>query len=122
MLQKETQSAHWLHNQCSIFTAYSCSDEDDERGFAIVTNNLLHGKVSVYKLLDILIEKLVNRRKDVENVHIFSDGATSQFKSKFIMSILHVYEVRYGVKVNCFASSHGEGGVDGIGGAVKSAV
>lgn len=124
VLQDEVQSAHWAHNLCSIFTAYCWLDKEDEQGFAIVTDNLVHGKVSVYKFLDILIENVTNRSPIVEKINIFTDGASSQFKSKFIMAILHLYEVRYGIKIHWhyFASSHGKGVVDGIGGTVKSAV
>lgn len=99
IFQDEIQSAHWSHGQCSVFTAYSWIGKDDEQGFTIVSDNLLHGKVSVSKFLDILIETIVSRCAQVETVHIFSYGAASQFKSKFIMSILHVYELRHDIKI-----------------------
>lgn len=98
--------------------------DQDEKAFVLVSDNLEHGKNSVYTFMDMLIEKLVSRCMTITDLHIFSDGAASQFKSKFIMSILHVYEARYGIKIHWhfFATSHGKGVIDGIGGTVKAAV
>lgn len=60
----------------------------------------------------------------IESVHIFSDGPSSQFKNKFIVNFLCGLQQRSGldIKWNFFATSHGKGAVDGIGGTVKRSV
>ena len=57
-------------------------------------------------------------------MNVFSDGPSSQFKQKFLFSNLHLWEQDHGVKIqwNFFATSHGKGPVDGLGGSVKRSV
>lgn len=52
---------------------------------------------------------------------IWSDGPSSQFKNKFIDSLIPQLEAEFGLKIiwNFFAISHGKGCVDGIGATVK---
>ena len=62
----------------------------------------------------------------LERLHFFSDGAGSQFKNRFTLSILlrptllhrNVQEVDW----SFFGTAHGKGPVDGVGGTVKRAV
>lgn len=55
----------------------------------------------------------------VKSVSIWSDGPSSQFKNRYIA--LHALEEKHGINImwNFFATSHGKGPVDGIGGSVK---
>ena len=52
------------------------------------------------------------------------DGAASQFKQRYLFSNLHHWEQNTQTKMiwNFFATSHGKGAVDGIGGTVKRSV
>jgi len=52
------------------------------------------------------------------------DYPTSQFKQRFLFSNLYGWENEYNFKIiwNFFATSHGKGAVDGIGGTVKRTV
>jgi hypothetical protein len=54
----------------------------------------------------------------------FSDGAASQFKQKFLSCNLTFMRASYGLDVqwHFFASGHGKGVMDGIGGSVKRVV
>ena len=56
----------------------------------------------------------------VKSVSIWSDGPSSQLKNHYIATSLHALE-KHGIKImwNFFATSHGKGPVDGIGGSVK---
>ena len=60
----------------------------------------------------------------VETVFQWSDGPFSQFKNKYIVSLIPVLQKRYGITIrwNYFATSHGKGPDDGIGGSVKRQV
>lgn len=61
---------------------------------------------------------------NIREVRVWSDGPSSQFKNKYIAASLKVLEDYHNVKVqwNYFATSHGKGPVDGIGGSVKRQV
>ena len=61
---------------------------------------------------------------NIEQIKVFSDSPTSQFKQRFLFSNLYAWEMEHDLKItwNFFATSHGKGVVDGIGGTVKRAV
>lgn len=54
-------------------------------------------------------------------IDIFSDGAASQYKNKYNLINLASFEKDFNVKAewHFFATSHGKGACDGIGGTVK---
>ena len=55
---------------------------------------------------------------------LYTDGPSSEFKNKFTLKIIHEISqiLQCEVRRQYFATSHGKGVVDGIGGAAKSAV
>ena len=57
----------------------------------------------------------------VKKVDIWSDGPRSQFKNRFIIAALPLLQKLSNILItwNYFASSHGKGAVDGIGGTIK---
>ena len=61
---------------------------------------------------------------DVFVLHIWSDGPSSQFKNKYIAASLLKLEEKHSLQIqwHYFATSHGKGCVDGIGGLVKRKV
>ena len=59
---------------------------------------------------------------DVKQVEVWTDGASSQFKNKFIFAFIGItIPMRYEFKVtwNCSATSHEKGPVDDIEGLIK---
>lgn len=70
-----------------------------------------------------IINYLLCERYGIENIHIFFDGCTSQFKNKFTMSSLLWYNNEYKLnpKSYFFPTSHVKTAVDGIGATVKRA-
>ena len=126
--QDEVQSAHWWHLQVSIFTA--CAWIDQEKNcFGIVTDYMSHDKylstLCVTKVLRLLIEKY----PDVKNINLFSDGAAQHFKQCYFLTAMTELNALLGLPNNhleisydLFATSHGKGAVDGIGGTLKRQV
>ena len=53
---------------------------------------------------------------NIEYINIFSDGPTSQFKQRFLLSNLYAWEMEHDLKItwNFFTTSHGKGVVNGI--------
>ena len=116
--QNEVQSQHWNKKQVTLFTSVvwcqnTCKSE------VVISDNLSHTKDSVISFIDKLISELVD--SSVKVLQLWSNGPSSQFKNRFIATAIPWVDEKYSVKLcwNFFASSHGKGPVDGIGGAIK---
>ena len=122
VFQDETQSAHWRKRQISIYTAmyyYRGSTSP----VVIVSDTRDHEKCSVATFTHILL-KMISRLPQVEGIQIWTDGPSSQFKNKYIFSYLS-YLKQMGIPIeswNFFATSHGKGPNDALGGNVKRMV
>jgi hypothetical protein len=115
--QDEIQSAHWNQNQVSLFTvALWHSGNLNSQVFA--SDHLVHAKETVIAYMETVIDKLPTC---VKQLSVWSDGPASQFKNKYIAAAILILEKKHNIKIywNYFATSHGKGAVDGIGGAVK---
>ena len=114
--QDEIQSAHWDKNQISVFTAV-CWVNGQTESYALISDYREHNKCFV----DIAIKTIIADLKNKHSPHIidfFTDGAASQFKQKYTlnnMTLINDIECTW----HFFATSHGKGAVDGIGGGVK---
>ena len=122
--QREIQAAHWCHTQVTIFTAHAWINEEMNLSIVIVSDDLNHTKYSVYTYMQFIFICLKEKYVSIETIDIFSDGAASQFKQRYLFSNLHSWEMEHDIKLywNFFATSHGKGVVDGIGGTVKRTV
>ena len=122
--QREIQSAHWSHAQATIFTAHAWIGTDSTESFVLVSDDLNHSKQSVYTYMQYIFNHLKSKFPNMKILDIFSDGASSQFKQKYLFSNLYSWEQEHDLKIrwNFFATSHGKGVVDGIGGTVKRTV
>ena len=122
--QNEVMSAHWQGSTISIFTAL-LSTKNKQTAIAIVTDELRHDKFTVFSC-NKLIMSSTQQSEPIHRLHIFSDGAGSQFKNRYTLSfILSPEEIHNDLKEidwSFFATSHGKGPIDGIGGTVKRAV
>jgi hypothetical protein len=116
--QDEVQSAHWINNMLTIFTAvvWTCESTDS---FAVVSDYLVHDKVAVLSYFNSILDLLCIAGK---RLLIFTDGPSSQFKNRYILSSLPVIVAERALRSlewHYFATSHGKGAVDGIGGEIK---
>ena len=91
------------------------------KSHVILTDELSHKKKSVAIMMSHIIDQIVTN-KAVKKVHVFSDFPTSQFKNKYIAHSLHQLRAFVSIEWHYFATSHGEGVVDGIGETVKRMV
>jgi hypothetical protein len=122
--QDETQAAHWLQSQITVFTACLWSS-DGHHSYVVVSNNLSHEKSVVAVFLTMVLRSYQSGGNQFKRLTIFSDGAASQFKNKFIVALLprlcEVFQLET-IQWSFFASAHGKGPVDGIGGQAKRMV
>lgn len=78
----------------------------------------------VWTFVCALLEDLTGRHINIEVIDVFSDGTSIQFIQKYLFSNLSKWQSAYGVTTDWhfFATSHGKGIIDGIGGTVKRSV
>ncbi len=118
--QDEIQSAHWKQSQVSLFTA-ALWHSGILHPIVIASDNLNHSKDTIVAYIDYLLDNIPSTTKTVS---IWSDGPSSLFKNRFIVADMKSLEDKHKTKItwNFFATLHGKGPVDGIGGAVKHQV
>lgn len=125
VLQDEVQSHHWNVQQATIhpFVIYfNGSTQIEHLSFIIISEDLRHDSVSV----NLFIEKMINflrvdKHKEVKKIYFMSDGAASQYKNRKNFSSLCQFKSMYGIDAewHFFATSHGKGPCDAIGGTIK---
>lgn len=124
IFQNEIQSAHFSYRQVTIFTCVAWLI-GGVKSYSIISDKLSHNKFDVYCFLTKLVKMIKNEHGQFQNLYVFSDGCSSQFKNKFIARSLPDFVSEFGCKVlewNYFATSHGKGAVDGIGATIKRKV
>jgi hypothetical protein len=121
--QNAIQAPHWNTRTLSIFTAYAWCGTNTY-SFALVSDNVTHDKYCVDVCLNNIIQKLKQYLPNLQEIQFFSDGAASQFKQRFLFQNLTRMMVHHDLELswNFFATSHGKGVVDAIGGTVKRMV
>jgi hypothetical protein len=117
--QNEISSAHYGQTPITIFTI--AVYHRDYQPMAIISDFEKQTKDCVIPFLDVTFEMLP---PTVEEVELWSDNATSQFKNQFLMQSLKEFEAKYNIKIrwNFYAAMHGKSIVDGIGGKLKQFV
>ena len=124
--QDQIQSAHWSNKQVSIFTAYAWfgGSGGKRQPFTFVSNTTEHNKYTVITCLEILVDEIIHIMPDVDEIIFFSDGAGNQFKNRYVIQHLTTMMDRTDIDFswNYFASAHGKGVVDGLGGTLKRLV
>ncbi|KAG1714416.1 Mitochondrial coenzyme A transporter SLC25A42 [Nymphon striatum] len=103
--------------QIDFAMAYSCKYQG---------RNSTKEKDTVYTFINRLYEHIVKDVPASDEVGdiIFSDGPSSEFKNRFCMKILYDLAQKFQKDFSWkyFATSHGKGVVDGVGGRAKSLV
>ena len=124
--QNEVQSALWSRGSVTLFTAAAmhkgncqtyviCSDTKDKEKNSVTA--------FVKHLYDKELTPLSSEMQAVEEV-IWTDGLSSEFKNRFMAALLKELSQKFN-KIftwKYFATSHGKGVVDGVGGRAKSLV
>ncbi|CAM4821700.1 unnamed protein product [Rotaria magnacalcarata] len=107
----------------SLFTTYVWYAGGGE-SFVYISNNLIHDKYCVNASIDNLLERLTQRFQHLQQIHIFSDGSSQQFKQKFLFRNVCRLSQQHKVDLSWhyFATSHGKGVVDAVGGTLKRLV
>lgn len=123
--QHEVQSALWSRASVTLFTAAVIYDSKCQT-YLICSDAPNKDKDTISCFLIHLYEKLEKIKDSIqpEVDVIWSDGPSSEFKNRFMVKLLKVLSAKYSRPFHWkyFATSHGKGIVDGIGGSAKSLV
>lgn len=119
--QDEIQSAHWRQKQVTLYTIMAYH-RGEKLAMVIASDVLDHDKRTVAAFTVESFITILNTLKTVENINIWTDGPSSQYKNKYIFSLVPRLSSKYnlGVRWNYTATSHGKGPNDGLGGNVKA--
>ena len=90
--------------------------------YIIVSDCLEHEKHAVSAYTSKIIEVIQTEFPAVNEIDIWSDGPSSQYKNKFVFVLVPKLEVYYGFKIkwHYLSTSHGKGPNDGLGGSSSS--
>lgn len=124
--QDAAQGFHWDRSQCTLhpFVAYwRTGGELRHKSFCCICADMKHDPAMVHVFSTEVLKRIKTLVPCVTKIHYFTDGCAAQYKNRFnFVNICH-HEEDFGLKCewNFFATSHGKGACDGIGGTVKRA-
>ena len=89
--------------------------------FVLISDYNTHDTVAVHLFQHCLINHLQEKFQFVSNIVYFSDGCAGQYKNLkiFLNLCLHEEDFDIAAEWHFFATSHGKGPSDGIGGTIK---
>lgn len=124
--QNEVQSALWSRGSVTLFTA-AAMHKGSCQTYLICSDTKEKEKNTVAAFVNHLYDKeLVPDSPVMQGTEevIWTDGPSSEFKNRFMASLLKELSVKYNKTFTWkyFATSHGKGVVDGVGGRAKSLV
>ena len=128
--QHEIMQAHWSTHSVTVFTAivFYRPEEHAELmhvSYSVVSDTLNHDKTAVVSFNQAILKDAQHKLPfRISQVHYWSDGAASQFKNRYMFANLLHHEEKFGFNADWsfFATAHGKGPIDGIGGEVKRCV
>lgn len=124
IIQDAVPGFHWNNDQATIFPTviyFKKNNELTHRSLVIISDNNNHDSVAVYVYLKIVIDFIKELVPNAAKVFYFSDGAPQQFKNykNFVNIYYHKEDFDLETEWHFFATAHGKGPCDGVGGTVK---
>ena len=125
-IQDAIQSQHWSKDQMTLHVYviyYKKEGKVKHKNFVVLSEYILHDANCVHLFNERLISHLRQEFgvRNVKKIFYFSHGAGSQYKNKFnfVNLIEHKNDFCIDAEGHFFATSHGKGACDGVGGCVK---
>lgn len=124
IVQNAAPGFHWNNDQATIYPVviyYNCNGTIMHKSLVIISDCLHHDSVAVYVFTRIVIDFIKSEIGIPSRVYYFSDGAPQQFKNfkNFINLWFHKQDFSISAEWHFFATAHGKGPCDGIGGTLK---
>lgn len=128
LIQDAIQAHHWDNSQATLHVYVTYHKENDilkHDSFVVISESLKHSAASVNLYNKKLILYLKTKFGDsaIKKIYYISDGAPSQYKNKHNLAALLCHEAEWGINAewHFFATAHGKGACDGVGGSIKNA-
>lgn len=126
VVQEAVQGFHWNNNQATvhpivIYYKNRETNEIEHVSYVGISDCLNHDTIAVYTSQKKLIDFLKRNFLIVNRIIYFSDGAPQQYKNKknFVNLTHHLTDFGVEAEWNFFATAHGKGACDGVGGTLK---
>ena len=89
--------------------------------YIVISDCLVHDVISVHLFLKRLLNFLTVQIQGLKKVYYFTDGASSQYKNRknLVNLAFHMNDFNVQAEWHFFATSHGKGPCNGLGGTVK---
>ena len=122
---EEIQSAYWNGTSVTLHpvVAYYKDDNDklQHKSYVFLSPLGEHNAKTVVTIIDKLIPLLKEQVPGMNCIHYWTDSPTSQYRNRYIFSLLCKHQDMYGLTAcwNFFESGHGKSVCDGIGGVAK---
>lgn len=125
-VQNAVQSQHWSKTQATLHPYVIYFKEGNvikHENYVGISENLQHNSLAVHLFNCKMIAHLKTKFgiNCIEEIVYFPDGAGAQYKNVYNLINLSYHKEEFGIKAewHFFATSHGKGACDGIGGTVK---
>lgn len=124
VVQDAAPGFYWNNNQATIYPVviyYKSENVLAHKSFVIISDCLSHGSIAVHVYTHIIINFIISLSSTVSKIYYFSDGAPQQFKNYKNLVNLYYHKEDFGIEAewHFFATAHGKGPCDGVGGTVK---
>ena len=124
VVEDKIQSFHWNNEMATVhpFVAYyKTGTIINYVNFVVISECNTHDTVAVHLYIKLFLKFLKNLLPLTKKIIYFSDGCAGQYKNcKNFINLCH-HKEDFGIEAewNFFATSHGKGPCDGVGGTVK---
>ena len=126
VVQDEAQSFHWSNSSATIHPIVFYYKDDTEStlrndNFVLISDSNVHYTVAVHLFQKCLIGFLYKKFSVIKKIIYFSDGCSGQYKNRknFLNLCLHKDDFGIPAERPFFATSHGKGPCNGLGGTIK---
>lgn len=125
ILQDEAQSYHWTSGLATVhpFVIYYKREKTEHVSFVVISECLEHNTIALYCFQRKLINFLKSKFGDnsIKKIYYFSDGSAAQYKNRknFTNLCFHKDDFNIDAEWHFYATAHGKGPCDGVGGTVK---
>ena len=123
--QDEVQGAHWNKKYCTLHpvSIYHRTESGslETHSLCALSDDIKHDVPLVHKCIEFALDHIKSAYPGVKHIKYFTDGCSEQYKNNKNFVNLCEHEADFGLTAewNFFATSHGKGPCDGIGGTVK---
>ncbi|KAJ8043841.1 hypothetical protein HOLleu_11116 [Holothuria leucospilota] len=122
----EIQSAYWNSTSVTlhpvvVYYNIPGADELQHKSFVFLSDLGDHNAKTVVAILNKLAPLLEELIPNLETVHYWTDSPSSQYRNRYIFTILSHHTTLFGLRAcwNYFECGHGKSVCDGIGGTAK---